>query len=141
MCYVCFITFTESWLPNVTCPTTKAVHTGYVMQVSYLRISDGLQQAWELTYHYHVFRDLHHKLSRYLPASSFDADSQFPSMVSTFLTGFSDKVKFERLNQLDRWMVKVRARIPFPVCRVCIAFCMKKMYFAVICSSVSFELC
>jgi hypothetical protein len=91
----------------VTCKTTKAVHTGYVMQVSYLRISDGLQQAWELTYHYHVFRDLHHKLSRYLPASSFDADSQFPNMVITFLTGFSDKVKFERLAQLDRWMVKI----------------------------------
>jgi hypothetical protein len=83
-------------MPNVLDNETKDYHTGYIMVVTYTRISDGMSQSWQLTLRYSVFRNL-----------SINGKAAFPSRVTTLFLGITDKVRNERMNQLDAWMREV----------------------------------
>ena len=103
-----FLSFTtESWLPNLLDAETKDFHTGYIMLVSYQRLADNQLISWQLTLRYSVFRNLNNKISKYIAGTSIDSRVHFPSKVSTFFMGITDKVRNERMNQLDLWMREI----------------------------------
>lgn len=97
----------ESWLPNLLDSETKDFHTGYIMLVSYQRLCDNQLISWQLTLRYSVFRNLNNKISKYISGTSIDSRVHFPSKVTTFFTGITDKVRNERMNQLDAWMREI----------------------------------
>eukprot|EP01032_Pedospumella_encystans_P007580 gene7580-9081_t len=97
----------KSWLPNLLDAETKDFHTGYIMLVSYQRLADNQLISWQLTLRYSVFRNLNNKVSKYIAGTSIDSRVHFPSKVSTFFMGITDKVRNERMNQLDLWMREI----------------------------------
>jgi hypothetical protein len=94
-------------MPNVLDNETKDYHTGYIMVVTYTRITDGMSQSWQLTLRYSVFRNLSLKIAKYLNGVSFSGKAAFPSRVTTLFMGITDKVRNERMSQLDAWMREV----------------------------------
>jgi hypothetical protein len=106
MCFVNLpvLRLAESWMPNVLDPETKDYHTGYIAVVTYHRLADGAPISWQLTLRYSVFRALNSKISRHQSGTQFDAKCRFPSKVTTLFTGISDKVRNDRMQQLDGWM-------------------------------------
>lgn len=91
-------------MPNCLDNETKDYHTGYIMTVSYQRLQGSGVQSWQLTLRYSVFRNLNAKIAKFLPSSAIDSRAAFPSKVATFFTGITDKVRNERMGQLDLWM-------------------------------------
>jgi len=92
-----------SWMPNVLVGASKDYHTGYVMVVSYSRLIDNVHQQWHLTLRYSDFRTLSRKLSKFLP-SSLSGQFGLNSKMSTLISGCNDKVRQERMIQVDRWL-------------------------------------
>ena len=70
-------------------------------------MQDNQIVSWQLTLRYSVFRNLNAKIAKYLQGTSFDSRTAFPSKVTTFFTGITDKVRNERMNQLDAWMKEI----------------------------------
>ena len=102
-----FPSCTESWLPNLLDKDTKDYHTGYIMLVQYQRLADNQLISWQLTLRYSVFRALNNRIAKYIQGTSIDSRVHFPSKVSTFFTGITDKVRNDRMNQLDAWMREI----------------------------------
>lgn len=91
-------------MPNCLDNETKDYHTGYIMAVTYQRLQGNGVQTWQLTLRYSVFRNLNAKISKYLPSAAIDPRAAFPSKVTTLFSGITDKVRNDRMNQLDLWM-------------------------------------
>ena len=94
-------------MPNVLDAETKDYHTGYIMTVTYNRLSNNYPQNWQLTLRYSVFRNLNARISKYIAGTSFDHRAHFPSKVATFFTGMTDRVRNDRMQQLDMWLREV----------------------------------
>lgn len=94
-------------MPNVLDSESKDYHTGYIMVVTYNRLADNHPQSWQLTLRYSVFRALNAKITKHIGGTIFDARCRFPSKAATLFSGMTDKVRNDRMQQLDAWMREI----------------------------------